>query len=137
MMRDRFCHCRGSCRSRGGLLSPLNSPNVIEWSDRSSPSEYIEATGIKRREYGNAGRVIKLCSNHVEVKLDQGTLYHYDGMYLSYFWEDKSLTSVFDTVTIQSVSTVQYIPAPVLEYCTQVPVRQTLKTTGAIRNGAN
>ncbi|KAN0123202.1 hypothetical protein V8E52_003155 [Russula decolorans] len=78
MMRDRFCHCRGSCRSRGGLLSPLNSPNVIEWSDRSSPSEYIEATGIKRREYGNAGRVIKLCSNHVEVKLDQGTLYHYD-----------------------------------------------------------
>jgi hypothetical protein len=53
------------------------------------PAEHIEAIGVKRRKYGNAGRVIKLRSNHVEVKLDQGMLYHYDGMYLLYSWEDK------------------------------------------------
>jgi hypothetical protein len=55
---------------------------------------YIEATGVKRRKYGNAGRVIKLRSNHVEVKLDQKTIFHYDGMYLSYSWEDKWLKNI-------------------------------------------
>ncbi|KAI0267569.1 Piwi domain-containing protein [Russula aff. rugulosa BPL654] len=67
------------------------------------PAEHVEATGVRRREYGAAGRVIKLRSNHVEVKLDQKTWYHYDGMHLSYSWEDKLLKTVFDTVTIQSV----------------------------------
>jgi hypothetical protein len=50
------------------------------------PAEHVEATGVRRREYGAAGRVIKLRSNHVEVKLDQKTWYHYDGMHLSYSW---------------------------------------------------
>jgi hypothetical protein len=60
-------------------------------SGRTGPllAEHIEATGVKRRKYVNTGRVIKLRSNHVEVKLDQGNLYHYGGMYPSYFWEDK------------------------------------------------
>lgn len=49
------------------------------------PAEHVQSTGEKRKQYGNAGRAIKLRSNHVEVKLDQGTLYHYDGKYLSYF----------------------------------------------------
>jgi hypothetical protein len=53
------------------------------------PAEHIEATGVKRRKYGNAGRIVKLRSNHVEVKLDQKMLYHYDGMYVLYSWEDK------------------------------------------------
>jgi hypothetical protein len=31
---------------------------------------YIEATGVKRRKYGNARRDIKVRSNPVEFKLD-------------------------------------------------------------------
>ena len=53
------------------------------------PAAHIEATGVRRRKYGNAGRLIKLRSNHVEVKLDQGMLFQYDGMYQSYSWKDK------------------------------------------------
>ena len=55
-------------------------------SGRTGPllAEHIEATGVKGRKYVNTGRVIKFRSNHVEVKLDQGYLYHYDGMYLSH-----------------------------------------------------
>ena len=53
------------------------------------PAQHVEATGVKRRKYGNDGKVIKLRSNHVEVKLDPKMMYHYDGMYLSYSLEDK------------------------------------------------
>ena len=53
------------------------------------PAEHVEATGVKRRKFGNAGRVIRLRSNHIEVKLDQKMLYQYDGMYLLYSREDK------------------------------------------------
>jgi hypothetical protein len=53
------------------------------------PAEHVKATGVKRQDPGTAGRVIKLRSNHVEVKLDLKMLCQYDGMYLSYSWEDK------------------------------------------------
>ena len=76
----------GTAVEAGPLLS---RPTLSSGRTGPLPAEHIEATGVKRRKYGNAGRLIKLCSNHVEVKLDQGTLYHYDGMYLSYSWEDK------------------------------------------------
>jgi hypothetical protein len=33
--------------------------------------------------------LVRLRSNHIEVKLNQGTVYHYDGMYMLYFCEDK------------------------------------------------
>ena len=66
----------------------LSLPTLSSGRTGPLPAEHIKATGVKRRKYGNAGRVIKLRSNHVEVKLDQRTLYQYDGMYLSYPWED-------------------------------------------------
>ncbi len=34
------------------------------------PAEHIEATGIKRQQYGNAGRTIRLRNGYAEVKLD-------------------------------------------------------------------
>jgi hypothetical protein len=76
-----------------GSYPLLSLPTLSSSRTGPLPAEHIEATGVKRRKYGDAGRVIKLRSNHVEVKLDQGTLY-YDGMYLSYSWEDKWLKNV-------------------------------------------
>ncbi|KAN0109848.1 argonaute-like protein [Russula decolorans] len=73
---------RGRGRGRGG--SEYGGGSERGGPGGSDYTEHVEATGVKRRKYGNAGRLIKLCSNHVEVKLDQGTLYHYDGMYLSH-----------------------------------------------------
>jgi hypothetical protein len=46
---------------------------------------YDQAIGVGRPGYGNAGRRIKLFSNHIEVKLDHGMIYHYDSIYLSSF----------------------------------------------------
>jgi hypothetical protein len=72
-----------------GSYPLLSLPTLSSGRTGPLPAEQTRAIGVRRRKYGNAGRFIKLCSNHVEVKLDQGTLYHYDGMYLSYSWEDK------------------------------------------------
>jgi hypothetical protein len=67
-----------------GGYPPLALPTLSMGRTGPLPAEHVEATGLKRRKFGNAGRVVKLRSNHVEVKLDQGYLYHYDGMYLSH-----------------------------------------------------
>lgn len=74
----------------GGHHLPM-FPTLSAGRTAPLPAEHIQATGEKRKQYGNAGRVIKLRSNHVEVKLDQGTLYQYDGKYLSYFSVDRQL----------------------------------------------
>jgi hypothetical protein len=67
----------------------LSFPTLSPGRTGPLPAEHTKATGVKRRKYGNDGELIKLCSNHLKVELDQGTLYQYDGMYLSYSWEDK------------------------------------------------
>jgi len=65
----------------------LTLPTLSSGRTGPLPAGPTEATGVKRRGFGNAGRTIKLRSNHVEVKLDQVALFHYDGVYLSYSWE--------------------------------------------------
>jgi len=71
-----------------GSYPLLTLPTLSSGRTGPLPAEHIKAIGVKRRKYGNKGKVIKLRSNHVEVKLSQGSLYHYDGMYLSYSRED-------------------------------------------------
>ena len=84
----------GAIADAGGDVAEAGSYPLLALPTLSSvrtgplPAEHVEATGVKRRKYGNAGRVVKLRSNHVEVKFDQRTLYHYDGMYLSYSSEN-------------------------------------------------
>jgi eukaryotic translation initiation factor 2C len=63
------------------------------------PAEHVQAIGVKRRGYGNAGKLVRLRSNHIEVNLKQGTVYHYDGKYLLYSCEEVTYES-FDSVTI-------------------------------------
>jgi hypothetical protein len=60
----------------------LTLPTLSRGRTGPLPAEHTAATGVRRRQYGNAGRSIKLISNHFEFKFDQKTLYHYDGMYI-------------------------------------------------------
>ena len=92
---------RGRGRGRGAYVEPGGAivgagghplpvmPTLSSGRTGPLPVDHIQAIGVKRRQYGNAGELIKLRSNHVEVKLDQGTVYHYDGMYLLYSCDDK------------------------------------------------
>lgn len=72
-----------------GSYPLLTHPTLSSGPTGPLPAEHVEATGVRRRKYGNAGRHCKLVSNHLKVILNQKTLYQYDGMYLSYSWEDK------------------------------------------------
>jgi hypothetical protein len=53
------------------------------------PAPHVESTGVRRPGFANRGRRIILRSNHVEVELNQGTIYHYDGACLSSSYKDK------------------------------------------------
>src|SRR6267142_2185101 len=66
----------GRGRGRGAAVGPTTPPPL--------PAAHVEALGVKRPGYGNRGQWIALESNHVEVKLSKGIIYHYDGMCLSF-----------------------------------------------------
>jgi hypothetical protein len=72
-----------------GSYPLLTPPTLSSGRTGPLPAQHTMATGVKRRKYRNAGRIIKSRSNHVVVELDQKTWYHYDGLYLSYSREDK------------------------------------------------
>ncbi len=48
----------------------LALPTLSSGRTSPLPAEHIEATGIKRQQYGNAGRTIRLRNGYAEVKLD-------------------------------------------------------------------
>jgi hypothetical protein len=82
---------RGRSRGAGGPsgATPSYGPQLELTSHRETlqiPDVHIQAIGEKRKGYGTAAeRRVRVISNHVEVKLDQGFIYHYDGMYNSPF----------------------------------------------------
>ncbi|KAH9992239.1 Piwi domain-containing protein [Russula compacta] len=72
---------RGAAFGRGGAPPPGSPPPL--------PAAHVTAIGVRRPAYGTAGQAVSLISNHVEVKLDQGFIYQYDG-----------IRSVYDLVII-------------------------------------
>ncbi|KAH9970612.1 hypothetical protein BGW80DRAFT_1446937 [Lactifluus volemus] len=82
---------RGRSRGAGGPsgATPSYGPQLELTSHRETlqiPDVHIQAIGEKRKGYGTAAeRRVRVITNHVEVKLDQGFIYHYDGMYNSPF----------------------------------------------------
>lgn len=84
----------GAIVETSGYPLPVN-PTLFSGRTGPLPAEHIQAIGVKRRQYGNAGKVIKLRSNHVEVQLNQGTVYHYDGMYLLFLRRQMTYESIF------------------------------------------
>ncbi|KAI9467034.1 argonaute-like protein [Lactarius psammicola] len=49
------------------------------------PAAHVSAIGVKRPGQGTSGRPIEVFTNNIAIELNQGTIYHYDGMYLSFF----------------------------------------------------
>ena len=91
---------RGRGRGRGAVVEaggPIGAggqplpiiPQLSAGQTGPLPADHVQAIGVKRQQYGNAGRLIKLRSNHIEIKLNPGTVHHYDGMYLSYSCENR------------------------------------------------
>ncbi len=74
-----FSH--GSNRGRGGAL-PAGGPSLSvghAGPPPPLPAAHVEAIGVRRPGYRNAGTPIRLYSNNVAVELTQGMIYHYDG----------------------------------------------------------
>ena len=53
-------------RGRGSLLIGL-------------PSSHVTTIGVKRTAFGTATRAVQVMTNHFEVNVPQGIIYHYDG----------------------------------------------------------
>ena len=43
------------------------------------PSSHVTTIGVKRTAFGTAGRAVQVATNHFEVRIPQGIIYHYDG----------------------------------------------------------
>jgi eukaryotic translation initiation factor 2C len=69
---------------RGG--APFQGPTL---PTSSAPAErrtlalasHVQAIGVKRPGHGTAGSVVDIFTNHFATTLDQGTIYHYNGMH--------------------------------------------------------
>lgn len=89
---------RGSNPGHGGLPTSslgnsegsstrVNTPVSGEPAVQRSliPAAHVKAIGVKRPGQGTAGRKIEVFTNNFATRLNQGTIYHYDGRYLSFF----------------------------------------------------
>ena len=79
---DRGFGRGGNRGRRGGFPAggpPAGGPVARAGSSPSLPAPHVEAVGVPRPSYGSAGTSTRVISNHVEVQLTQGMIYHYDG----------------------------------------------------------
>lgn len=72
----------------GGSSTPTPMP-ASESGEPAVQRSLISATpvgaiGVRRPGRGTAGRQIEVITNDFAIELDQGTIHHYDGMYLSF-----------------------------------------------------
>ena len=80
---------RGGNRGRGRSGAPsygLQLSSHREALPSQLPGDQTQAIGVRRSSYGNAAeRRVRVVTNFVKVEVDQGMIYHYDGMYNSPF----------------------------------------------------
>jgi len=68
----------GSGRGRGGGASRGGSSRPQAQSSGRAVAEHIQTVGVKRPDYGRAGRPIGLIVNAFPVSHSEGTIFHYD-----------------------------------------------------------
>lgn len=56
------------------------------------PSANVTTTGVRRTGFGQAGRSIQVFTNHYEVDIPKGTIYHYDSAYSCWLRRSSSYT---------------------------------------------
>lgn len=64
----------GAAPFRGG--GPPAVPRTL------APAPHVKAVGVKRPGHGTAGRMVEIFTNHFAAELNQGIIFHYDGMRL-------------------------------------------------------
>jgi eukaryotic translation initiation factor 2C len=78
-------------RGGGGAFRGGGAPAVPR---TLAPSHHVRAVGVKRPGHGTAGRMVEIFTNHFAAELNQGIIYHYDGMCHSSYLE-KCTESIF------------------------------------------
>ena len=81
---------RGASRGRGSAGRGSPSPSLVGSgsgnirsmsSGPGLPAASVTTVGVRRKDFGQAGRQIQVYTNHYEVDIPRGTIYHYDGVY--------------------------------------------------------
>ncbi|KAH9179678.1 argonaute-like protein [Lactarius sanguifluus] len=73
----------GSAPQSGGFptrATPVSGGPAVQRS--LIPAAHVSAIGVRRTGKGTAGWPVKVLTNNFAIELNQGTIYHYDGMYL-------------------------------------------------------
>jgi hypothetical protein len=76
----------GPSQSEGSstrVTTPVSREPAVQRS--LIPAAHVKAIGAKHPGQGTAGRQIKVFTNNFVTELNQGTIYHYDGRYPSFF----------------------------------------------------
>ncbi|KAI0750722.1 argonaute-like protein [Daedaleopsis nitida] len=68
---------QGQGRGRGGPAIPPSRPPPPGGLPDTSP--HITTVGVKRSAFGTSGRTISVFTNHYQVPIPEGNIYHYDG----------------------------------------------------------
>lgn len=68
-------------RGVGPVITPARAP--AGRPGLPDASAHITTVGVKRTAFGSSGRAIQVSTNHFEVKIPEGSIYHYDGAFLS------------------------------------------------------
>lgn len=63
---------RGGSSRGGGVVARPGLPN---------PGNHVATIGVKRTGFGRGGHHTEVYTNHYEVSIPQGIIYHYDGIY--------------------------------------------------------
>ena len=86
---------------RGGAFRGGGPPAVAR---SLVPAAHVHAIGVKRPGHGSAGRPLDVFTNHFAMELNQGTIYHYDGVF-TFLLERLYLIGPIAYFATQSVST--------------------------------
>ncbi|EIW61996.1 argonaute-like protein [Trametes versicolor FP-101664 SS1] len=63
-------------RGVGPVITPARAP--AGRPGLPDASAHITTVGVKRTAFGSSGRAIQVSTNHFEVKIPEGSIYHYD-----------------------------------------------------------
>ncbi len=70
---------RGGSAGRGRGGSPAITPTPSGSAGLPPASAHIQTVGVKRSGYGTSGQGIRVQTNHFEVAIPKGLIFHYDG----------------------------------------------------------
>ncbi|KAI0638149.1 argonaute-like protein [Trametes polyzona] len=69
---------RGGATPRGGGPAGRGASGQVTTAGLPDTSSHITTVGVKRTAFGTSGRAIQVSTNHFEVQIPEGQIYHYD-----------------------------------------------------------